>query len=259
MPRRPCGRYRLTSATKRLAPILMLVLLPRIGFAPGGGCRPRVVGRSIDRRRGRHIVSEEGVGIGGAIVTLEPPRLVEYTDQNGAFAFHGVPAGAYVVVIHLGALEARAEVIVVAGQTVDVKKVLPRDFRLSDDHDGQCGVESAGAAARSAGGDQRRRREDDCPRRRSGPASVAPAVHGRRRVHAKRRVQHRVQLARLQRHAVAPRAGAPRRPRSGGAGEQEPGMDQRRVSGVRSSRASSSCAGRLRLSTGPTASMASSR
>jgi outer membrane receptor protein involved in Fe transport len=110
----------LTSATKRLAPILLLVLLfPRTGRAQGTG--------AVDGA----VLSEYGNGIGGAIVTLEPLRLIEYTDQNGAFAFHGVPVGTYVVLINLGAFEARDEIAVVSGQTVSVKKLLPRDFRLS--------------------------------------------------------------------------------------------------------------------------------
>jgi len=114
----------------RLASILMLVLLPRIGFAQAPGAVPPSSAAQSPGAVEGTIVSEEGVGIGGAIVTLEPPRMVEYTDQNGAFAFHGVPAGTYVVVMHLGELEARVEVIVVPGQTVGVKKVIPRDFRL---------------------------------------------------------------------------------------------------------------------------------
>jgi outer membrane receptor protein involved in Fe transport len=98
---------------------VLVLLFPCTGGAQGAG----VVEGTV--------LSEDGIGIGGAIVTLEPLRLVEYTDQNGAYAFHGVPAGAYVVLINLGAFEARDEVAVVSGQTVSVKKVLPRDFRLS--------------------------------------------------------------------------------------------------------------------------------
>ena len=55
------------------------------------------------------VLSDYGNGIGGAIVTLEPLRLVEYTDQNGAFVFHGVPVGTYVVLINLGSFEARSD------------------------------------------------------------------------------------------------------------------------------------------------------
>jgi len=56
-------------------------------------------------------------GSAARFVTLEPLRLVEYSDQNGAFAFHGVPVGTYVVLINLGSFEARSEIAVVSGQT----------------------------------------------------------------------------------------------------------------------------------------------
>jgi outer membrane receptor protein involved in Fe transport len=78
------------------------------------------------------VASEAGVGIGNAIVTLDPTGLIEYTDQNGAFAFGRVPAGDYLVIVNVGALEARdADVRVAAGQTVTLTKVLERDFRLT--------------------------------------------------------------------------------------------------------------------------------
>ena len=78
------------------------------------------------------VKSDDGAGIGGALVKLEPLRLVEYTDQNGAFAFKDVPAGTYVVVISFGDLEARAvDVRVAAGRPTTVSKQLPRDFTVS--------------------------------------------------------------------------------------------------------------------------------
>ena len=70
----------MTAATKCLAPILLLLLLfPDSARAQG---QPGAVEGTV--------LSDYGNGIGGAIVTLEPLRLVEYTDQNGAFAFRGV-------------------------------------------------------------------------------------------------------------------------------------------------------------------------
>jgi len=78
------------------------------------------------------VTSAEDYGIGGVIVTLEPLRWVEYTDQNGAFAFRGVPAGAFVLRMNIGALEtSEVNVDVAAGQTVSMNKILQRDFRLS--------------------------------------------------------------------------------------------------------------------------------
>jgi iron complex outermembrane receptor protein len=78
------------------------------------------------------VTSEQGVGIGGAIITLEPPHLVDYTDQNGAFAFRHVPAGTYVVLINIGALEARhQDVGVPAGTSTSLMTVMPRDFRVA--------------------------------------------------------------------------------------------------------------------------------
>jgi len=97
----------LTSATKRLAPILLLLLLfPRSTRAQG----------PLGAVEGT-VLSEYGNGIGGAIVTLEPLRLVEYSDQNGAFAFHG-GAGGHVCRAHstLDSFEARSEIAVVSGQ-----------------------------------------------------------------------------------------------------------------------------------------------
>ena len=76
-------------------------------------------------------MSESGVGINNAIVTLEPLRLVEFTDQSGAYAFPAVAAGAYDVVINIGELEAREQgVLVRPGETITVTKLMPRDFRV---------------------------------------------------------------------------------------------------------------------------------
>jgi iron complex outermembrane receptor protein len=110
---------------RRLFPIVLFLLLPGIVFARQAG--PAGAG-TIEGT----VTSLENYGINGVILTLEPPRRVEYTDQNGAFAFRDVPAGSYVLRMNIGALEAsEANVTVVAGQTVNVSKVLQRDFRLS--------------------------------------------------------------------------------------------------------------------------------
>jgi len=78
------------------------------------------------------VASQDGIRIGGAIVTLQPVGLIEYTDQNGAFAFRRVPPGDYMVIVNVGALEARnADVRVAAEQTVTLANVLERDFRVT--------------------------------------------------------------------------------------------------------------------------------
>ena len=111
--------------------VWLLLLLPRIGTAqqtipPGDASAGEAKGAIEGTVR-----SEDGVGFSGALITLEPLRLVEYTDQNGAFAFRSVPAGTYVVSIKLDELEARDEdVRVAAGQTASLMKVVPRDFRV---------------------------------------------------------------------------------------------------------------------------------
>jgi outer membrane receptor protein involved in Fe transport len=71
-------------------------------------------------------------GIPGVIVTLEPLRWVEHTDQKGSFVFRDVPAGAYFLRMNIGALEVSdVGLEVAAGKTVRVDKVLQRDFRLT--------------------------------------------------------------------------------------------------------------------------------
>ena len=119
------------STGQRSAPfVCLLVLLPSIAVAQPPAADPSAV-QATGTIEGT-VTSEDGIGIGGAIVTLEPLRLVEYTDQNGAFAFRKVSSGAYVVLINFGVLEAReADVMVAAGQTAKLVKVVPRDFRLS--------------------------------------------------------------------------------------------------------------------------------
>src|SRR5262245_8639822 len=70
------------------------------------------------------IRSEEGAGIAGAIITLEPSRLVEYTDPNGAFAFRNIPPGVYMVLVNFGALESRdTQVSVASNEVTSVSKV----------------------------------------------------------------------------------------------------------------------------------------
>ena len=135
-PSRLSGLPRVTRAGVRSAGfasfVWLMLLLPRVSVA-------RQTNPAADPSAGQAtgaiegiVTSEDGIGIGGAIVTLEPSRLVEYTDQNGAFAFRRVPAGAYAVIINLGALEARdADVRVAAGQTATLTNVLERDFRVT--------------------------------------------------------------------------------------------------------------------------------
>ena len=108
------------------ASLVLSLLLPHFGLAQTRTPAPAGEGTGVVEGS---VVSEEGVGIGGALVTLEPSRLVVSTDQNGAFAFRRVPAGTYVARINLGDLEAtEAGVQVRAGQATTVNKVLPRDF-----------------------------------------------------------------------------------------------------------------------------------
>ena len=121
------------SPGQRLASLVWLVLLtPHISFAQqtSSGTNP-LAGQPTGSIEGT-VTSEAGIGIGGAIVTLDPLRLVEYTDQNGTFAFHNVPEGTYVVLINFGAFESQeAQVRVSSAESTTVRKVLPRDFRVS--------------------------------------------------------------------------------------------------------------------------------
>ena len=117
------------SPEKRLASLVcVLLLVPHIAFGRQTSSAAAQPSGSIAGT----VTSEEGVGVVGAIITLEPSRLVEYTDQNGAFAFRNVPAGSYVVIVNFGALESReTEVRVTPGEIASVQKVVPRDFRVS--------------------------------------------------------------------------------------------------------------------------------
>jgi len=119
--------------TSLVCALLLLLLLPRIGLAqqqtgPGSNLP---AGQPLGAIEGT-VRSEEGAGIAGAIITLEPLRLVEYTDANGVFAFRNVPAGMYTVLVNFGALESRdAAVSVTSGEITTFSKVAPRDFRVS--------------------------------------------------------------------------------------------------------------------------------
>lgn len=121
------------TAEQRLASLICVFLLvPRIGFSQQTSGAATVLDAPATGGIEGSISSEEGVGVAGAIVTLEPLRLVEYTDQNGAFAFRNVPPGVYALVVNFGSLEARdVSVRVASGEITSLQKVLPRDFRIS--------------------------------------------------------------------------------------------------------------------------------
>ncbi|HET9370168.1 MAG TPA: TonB-dependent receptor [Vicinamibacterales bacterium] len=75
--------------------------------------------------------TEAGAGIADAVIVLEPARRIAVSDQNGVFVIDDVPAGAHTIRINVGEFEARDKAItVVAGQTLRVDRVLPRDFAV---------------------------------------------------------------------------------------------------------------------------------
>lgn len=97
----------------------------------GCGWAVPVAGQTVGTIVGS-VTSDEGIGIAGAIVTLAPLRLIEYTDPAGLFAFRDLPPGEYAVTMNLGSFQSSAEgLLLAAGQTLTVAKMLPRDFRIS--------------------------------------------------------------------------------------------------------------------------------
>ncbi len=133
MSLRLSSMHGVTPLLQQLAASLSLLLLfPAGAAAQSSEAASRVAGIQAAGAVTGIVTSDRGAAIEGAIVTLEPLRLSEQTDQNGAFAFRDVPAGTYSVVVHVGSLEARdPEVRVLAGQTTTLEKVAPRDFRVS--------------------------------------------------------------------------------------------------------------------------------
>ena len=215
------------TAEQRLASLICVFLLvPRIGFSQQTSGAATVLDAPATGGIEGSISSEEGVGVAGAIVTLEPLRLVEYTDQNGAFAFRNVPPGVYALVVNFGSLEARdVSVRVASGEITSLQKVLPRDFRISM-------TTTVSAASRI----QEQQLEAPAVVSVVDEKTIAlevAAVGGWQRVHPEWCVRHSVQLARLQQHAVAASAGPDRRTRCRGARKQEPRVAQRRLSHAR--------------------------
>lgn len=111
---------------------MLLLLLTRSGLAQSVEPTAAPSASQATGTLQGNVAAEGGAGIGDAIVSLEPLRLVAYTDQNGAFSFEGVPEGVYAVIINFGSFESRDDAVrVTAGQTTTLAKLLPRDFRLS--------------------------------------------------------------------------------------------------------------------------------
>ena len=115
----------------RWAPLAFLLLLLDPTLASAQATAPAPPAGDTGSITGT-VRSDDGTGVANAIVTLSPLRLVEVTDQQGAFAFRNVPPGRYSVAINLGGLEARADdVAVTAGSAVSVTKVVPADFTVT--------------------------------------------------------------------------------------------------------------------------------
>jgi len=105
----------------------VLFLVNPSAFASAGPA-PQAASPAAGGIAGR-VTTDDGNGLAGVLVVLEPPGQVATTDHNGAFSFTGLAAGTYSLVLSLGDLESRLTALDVRdGAVTTVERVLPRDF-----------------------------------------------------------------------------------------------------------------------------------
>ena len=114
------------SKTALVCAAVLFLALPS-AFASAGPA-PQAAPPATGGIAGR-VTTDDGNGLAGVLVVLEPAGQVATTDHNGAFSFTGLAAGTYSLVLSLGDLESRlASLDVRAGGVTTVERRLPRDF-----------------------------------------------------------------------------------------------------------------------------------
>ncbi len=79
------------------------------------------------------VVAEDGRGVGGVEVTLQPTSRTVLTDEAGSFSFAGVPPGTYTVSFHLEGLDVPpSETVVEAGRAARLEKQVAGSFSFAD-------------------------------------------------------------------------------------------------------------------------------
>ena len=85
-----------------------------------------------DGRIEGQITNEGGKGLGGVTVVVNETGQVALSENNGRFAFRGVPAGSYTVSFTLDDNADSEKVEVEDGTTTQVEKVVDWDLSFAD-------------------------------------------------------------------------------------------------------------------------------